>query len=597
MMEELENFEALGLKAEIVKAITEKGYETPTPVQREAIKHIINSDQDLVALAQTGTGKTAAFSLPILHRLDTSVKKPQVLVLSPTRELGIQIAKNIEGYTKHLPKVNSVAVYGGASIEGQIRTIKRGVHVVVGTPGRTLDLIRRKQLDFSNIQWLVLDEADEMLSMGFSDDLDAILEGTPKDKQTLLFSATMPPEISRIAKKYMSDYAEITIGSKNIGAKNVEHHYYQVRAKDRYAALKRIVDFHPDVYGIIFCRTRQETKDIADSLSQEGYNADAIHGDVSQAQREFVMRRFRKKQIQLLVATDVAARGVDVNDLTHVINYNLPDDPEVYVHRSGRTGRAGKDGTSITIIHGREQGKLRAVQKMVSKEFTKKLVPSGEEICKTQLLHFIGKMKEVEVKEDEISDFLPAIYEKLEDLSKEEIIKGFVSLEFNRFLKYYENAEDLNAAASNSRDKRDRDRDDRGGRKSRRDNSNFSRFHLDIGQKHGATPKDIITLINKAFKNERVDIGQIDIMKSFSFFEVENDFAGEVPDAFNGIRFKKFDVSAEAAKPRPKRRDGKAFGSGKSKSKRGGNYRFDSKMSSGDSKKRKKKGGKKRKPF
>ncbi|MFK7950242.1 MAG: DEAD/DEAH box helicase [Saprospiraceae bacterium] len=593
MNEELENFEALGLKAEIVKAITEKGYETPTPVQREAIKHIINSDQDLVALAQTGTGKTAAFSLPILHRLDTSVKKPQVLILSPTRELGIQIAKNIEGYTKHLPKVNSVAVYGGASIEGQIRTIKRGVHVVVGTPGRTLDLIRRKQLDFSNIQWLVLDEADEMLSMGFSDDLDAILEGTPEDKQTLLFSATMPPEISRIAKKYMSDYSEITIGSKNTGAKNVEHHYYQVRARDRYAALKRIVDFHPDIYGIIFCRTRQETKDIADSLSQEGYNADAIHGDVSQAQREFVMNRFRKKQLQLLVATDVAARGVDVNDLTHVINYNLPDDPEVYVHRSGRTGRAGKEGTSITIIHGREQGKLRAVQKMVSKNFTKQLVPSGEAICKTQLLHFIGKTKKVEVKEDEISDFLPAIYEKLEDLSKEEIIKQFVSLEFNRFLKYYENAADLNVT-SNSRDRGDRN--DRGDRRSRRDNANFSRFHLDIGQKHGATPKDIITLINKAFKNERVNVGQIDIMKSFSFFEVENDVADDVADAFNGLRFKKFDVNAEAAKPRPKRRDGR--GDRSYKGKRGGsNHRFDNKMSSGDSRKRKKKGGKKRKPF
>jgi ATP-dependent RNA helicase DeaD len=593
MIEELENFEALGLKAAIVKAITEKGYEKPTPVQSEAIKHIINNDQDLVALAQTGTGKTAAFSLPIIHRLDTSVKKPQVLILSPTRELGIQIAKNIEGYTKYLPNVNSVAVYGGASIEGQIREIKRGVHIVVGTPGRTLDLIRRKQLDFSNIQWLVLDEADEMLSMGFSDDLDAILAGTPKEKQTLLFSATMPPEINRIVKKYMSDYTEITIGSKNTGAKNVEHHYYQVRARDRYAALKRIVDFHPDVYGIIFCRTRQETKDIADSLSQEGYNADAIHGDVSQAQREFVMQRFRKKQLQLLVATDVAARGVDVNDLTHVINYNLPDDPEVYVHRSGRTGRAGKEGVSITIIHGREQGKLREVQRMTNREFTKKMIPSGDEICKTQLLHFISKMKEVEVKEEEISDFLPSIYEKLENLSKEEIIKGFVSLEFNRFLKYYENAADLNDTASNSKDRGSRD-----DKKSRRASSAFSRFHLDIGQKHGATPKDIISLINKAFKNERVDIGQIDIMKSFSFFEVDNEFAGDVADAFNGIRFKKFDVNAEEAKPRTKSKSNRgAFKDTKSKSKQGSNRFENSKMTGGDSNRRKKKGGKKRKPF
>lgn len=592
MMEDTVNFEALGLKQELLKAITEKGYEMPTPVQEKAIQHIINKDQDLVALAQTGTGKTAAFSLPILHRLDTSLKKPQVLILSPTRELGIQIAKNVEEYTKYLPKVNSVAVYGGASIEGQIRTIKRGVHVVVGTPGRTLDLIRRKQLDFSNIQWLVLDEADEMLSMGFTEDLDAILEGTPEDKQTLLFSATMPPSISRIAKKYMSDYSEITIGTRNMAAKNVEHHYYQVRSRDRYAALKRIVDFHPNIYGIIFCRTRQETKDIADSLSQEGYNSDAIHGDVSQAQREFVMRRFRNKQLQLLVATDVAARGVDVTDLTHVINYNLPDDPEVYVHRSGRTGRAGKKGIAISIIHGREQGRLKGVQRMVGKEFTKQLVPSGQEICGKQLFSFIDKMKNVEVKEEDLTDFLPKITETLADLSREELINRFVSLEFNRFLKYYENAADLNVSSSSS--KRDRDRGDRN---SRHGNSDFSRFHLDIGQKHGASAKDIISLINKAFRNERVNIGQIDIMKSFSFFEVEKDFAGDIISSFEGVRFKKYDVSVEVAKPRPKR-DGRSFrGDRGSKGKRNGGSRFDNKMSSGDFKKRKKKGGKKRKPF
>lgn len=590
-------FKELGLREEILRAITEMGYENPTPVQLEAIPQIIGSSQDLVALAQTGTGKTAAFSLPILHQLDTNLRKTQVLILSPTRELGIQIAKNIEEYTKYLPGVKSVAVYGGASIDTQIRVINRGVHIVVGTPGRTLDLIRRKQLDFSHIKWLVLDEADEMLSMGFSEDLDAILEDTPKEKQTLLFSATMPPEISRIAKNFMNNHTEITIGSKNKGAQNVEHHYYQVRARDRYQALKRIVDVHPEIYGIIFCRTRQETKDIADQLSQEGYNSDAIHGDVSQAQREFVMRRFRNKQIQILVATDVAARGVDVDDLTHVINYNLPDDPEVYVHRSGRTGRAGKDGIAISIIHSRENQKLRQVQNMVGKQFIRKEIPTGEEICRRQLFTFIDKMKNVEVKEDEIVDFLPKVYDTLKDLSREEIIKRFVSLEFNTFLKYYENAADLNVSESNSRERGERS-DRRGSR------PKFARFHLSVGSKHGVTPRDVIGLINQAFRQERVSIGQIEIMKSFSFFEVEEEFAPAVAGSFKGTKFKQFDLEVEAAKPRAsggrtyKREDSRSNDKSKGERKSGGS-RFASKSnsnSSGFSKDRNRK-GKKRKPF
>jgi len=540
-----ETFKDLGLGENILKAIGDMGYETPTPVQAKAIPQILTSKQDLVALAQTGTGKTAAFSLPILEQIDLDIKKPQVLILSPTRELGIQIAKNIEEFTKYLPNVKSVAVYGGTSIDGQIRQIKRGVQIVVGTPGRTLDLIRRKRLDFSGIRFLVLDEADEMLSMGFTEDLNSILKDTPAEKQTLLFSATMPPAIQRIAKKYMNDYQEITVGSKNTGAKNVEHHYYLIRSRDRYKALKRIVDSNPNVYGIIFCRTRQETKDVADSLSEEGYSSDAIHGDVSQAQREYVMKRFRNKQIQILVATDVAARGVDVNDLTHVINYNLPDDPEIYVHRSGRTGRAGKAGTSIVIISSKEQFKLKQVQRMVGKTFTKQTIPSGRQICEMQLFNMIDKLQEVEVQEEVIADFMPKIYDKLKDLSQEDLIKQFVSLEFNRFLKYYENASDLNVV-ERGRDNRDsRDRDN--GRSNR---VPFARFHINVGKKHGATPKDIIGLVNQANRKDRVAIGQIEIMKSFSFFEVDQDFAEMMPKRFERLEFNGVELAVEASKPK-----------------------------------------------
>jgi ATP-dependent RNA helicase DeaD len=573
-------FKDLGLGEEILKAIGEMGYETPTPVQEKAIPQILANRQDVVALAQTGTGKTAAFSLPILEQIDTQSNKPQVLILSPTRELGIQIAKNVEQYTKYLENVKSVAVYGGSSIEAQIRQIKRGVQIVVGTPGRTLDLIRRKQLDFSSIRFLILDEADEMLSMGFSEDLNSILEGTPEDKQTLLFSATMPPEIQRIAQNYMSDYKEITVGSKNSGAKNVEHHYYQIKARDRYKALKRIVDFYPNIYGIVFCRTRKETKDVADSLMEEGYNSDAIHGDMSQPQREYVMKRFRNKQLQILVATDVAARGVDVNDLTHVINYNLPDDPEVYVHRSGRTGRAGKEGISVAIIHSREQFKLKQVQKMVGKQFFKKLIPSGVEICQKQLFSLIGKLQNVEIQEGEIADFLPKIYEQLEGLSREELIKKFVSLEFNRFLKYYENAPDLNISESKNK----RERKDRSGRVP------FARFHINVGKKHGITPKDIISLVNQVNRRDRVAIGQIEILKSFSFFEVDEEYAEKLPNKFKRLKFNGIDLVVEPSKPRERRNRGdRNFRSRKR----------DRSSSNGEPNrpKRNRKRGKKKKPF
>ncbi|MGC9352771.1 MAG: DEAD/DEAH box helicase [Mariniphaga sp.] len=406
-------FNTMGLSPEIQQAVELLGFETPTPIQDKTIPFLLENNTDMVALAQTGTGKTAAFGLPIIQQIDTSKKHTQALILSPTRELALQIASDLTNFSKFTQKINIVVVYGGADIRKQINELERGASIVVGTPGRTLDLIKRKKLKVNEIKWLVLDEADEMLSMGFKDDLDAILETSPKEKQTMLFSATMPKEIVSIANKYMTNPHEISVGRKNTGAENVEHHYYVIHAKDRYIALKRVADINPNIYGIIFCRTRAETKEVADKLMQDGYNADALHGDLSQAQRDHVMARFRGKHLQMLVATDVAARGLDVNDLTHVINYNLPDDPEIYIHRSGRTGRAGKKGISVTMIHLREKGKLRQVEKKVNKTFIQKPVPSGKEICEKQLFSLIDKMENTEVNEAEIGQFMPVIYKKL----------------------------------------------------------------------------------------------------------------------------------------------------------------------------------------
>ncbi|RLD83641.1 MAG: ATP-dependent helicase, partial [Bacteroidetes bacterium] len=440
-------FKETELNPEILKALDELGFVNPTPIQEKTIPHLLSSERDLVGFAQTGTGKTAAFGLPIIHQIDTKSKNVQAIILSPTRELCVQIAQDITNYAKYTKGLNVVAVYGGTSIDTQIRSLKKGAQIVVGTPGRTLDLIKRKKLKLSTVEYLVLDEADEMLTMGFKDDLDAILEGTPAEKQTLLFSATMPKEIANIAKKYMKDSVEISAGKKNIGAENVNHIYYMVNARDRYLALKRIADINPKIYGIVFCRTRRETKEVAEKLMGDGYNADALHGDLSQAQRDYVMSRFRTKKLQLLVATDVAARGLDVTDLTHIINYNLPDDLEVYIHRSGRTGRAGKKGISISIIHSRETGKIRMIQKKVGKTFEHIPVPSGKEICGKQLYNLIDKVEKIEVDESQIEQFLPEIYKKLDWLSREELIKHFVSAEFNRFLAYYKNAPDLNVSS------------------------------------------------------------------------------------------------------------------------------------------------------
>ena len=562
----------MDLSAEILTAIEDLGFEKPTPIQEKTIPFLLDTNQDLVALAQTGTGKTAAFGLPIIQQIDTDLKSSQALILSPTRELALQIASDLENFAKNTKKLRIAVVYGGSDIRKQILAIERGAQIIVGTPGRTLDLLKRNKLKVNEIKWLVLDEADEMLSMGFKDDLDAILENSPKEKQTLLFSATMPKEIVSIANKYMSNPLEITVGKKNTGAENVEHHYYLVHAKDRYLALKRVADINPNIYGIIFCRTRAETKDVADKLMQDGYNADALHGDLSQAQRDHVMARFRGKHLQMLVATDVAARGLDVNDLTHVINYNLPDDPEIYIHRSGRTGRAGKKGISITLIHLRERGKLRDVERKVNKKFTQVSVPQGKEICEKQLFSLIDKVEKIEVNDEQIGEFMPVIYKKLAWLEREELIKHFVSVEFNRFLKYYENAPDINVDESNHDDRdfgsgdrgrrRKRDRDgkdsregrDRGDRNKRdrgensRSGYDFSRFFFNLGKKNGIGKRTIIDLINQNLPNKSVEIGNIEVLKSFSFFEVDTRFEKEVIKAFKNARYKGQRVAIEIAK-------------------------------------------------
>jgi len=491
-----------------------------------------------------------------LQQINLDEKITQSLILSPTRELALQLANDLKTFAKNIKGLRITAVYGGANIDSQIKDLRRGAHIVVGTPGRSLDLIKRKRLVVENIRFLVLDEADEMLNMGFKEELDAILATTPEDKQNLLFSATMPAEMQKIAKKYIKEAHEITVGKKNTGASTVNHQYYMVQSRDRYQAIKRIVDFYPDIYGIVFCRTRRETKEIADKLMADGYSADALHGDLSQAQRDYVMNRFRRRQIQLLIATDVAARGLDVNDLTHVINYNLPDDPEIYVHRSGRTGRAGKEGISVSIIHLREKGKLRQIERMVNKKFERKLVPLGEEICEKQLFDLIDRMQSVKVQRSQIEQYLPSVYEKLEGLSREELIQGFVSLEFNRFLKYYKEARDINVS---EKDANRADRSDRNDRKSDRGNNsrgrrNFQRFFINIGEKDGLQTGELLSIVSKNVKNRDAKIGKIDVMKSFSFFEVDKDFTDNVLNGFSDANWHGLDLNVEIAQERKGKR-------------------------------------------
>ncbi|MDD4644517.1 MAG: DEAD/DEAH box helicase [Bacteroidales bacterium] len=535
----MSSFEEFGLRKEILSAITEMGFEEPTPIQAETIPYLLIPNADMIGLAQTGTGKTAGFGLPILQQIDFGQKTIQALVLCPTRELCMQITKDMQRFSKYMPEFKIVAVYGGASIQPQIQALKSGVHMVVATPGRAIDLLNRKLLKVQHVKWLVLDEADEMLSMGFKDDLDTLLAETPPAKQTMLFSATMPNEIREIAGTYMHDPVLISVGKKNSGAENVQHEFYVVHAKDRYAALKRIVDLYPLIYGIVFCRTRAETQEVADKLMGEGYNADVLHGDLSQAQRDFVMNRFRLKHLQLLVATDVAARGLDVNDLTHVINYNLPDELEVYIHRSGRTGRAGKTGTSISIIHTREPQKIPQLEKLLSKKFIRREVPGGMEICKNQLFSLIDKVETVEVNESQIGPFLEGIYSKLSRFERDELIKKFVSVEFNRFLSFYENAPDLNVNVH------DHKFPERGEGKPRRDRASFSRIFINLGTKNNMTPSSLIGLINDRTGHKSIQIGKIEMMKKFSFIEVDSRFEREVMGSFRDCNIDGVDVAVE----------------------------------------------------
>jgi len=516
----MSTFLELGLKEPINKALTDLGYEKPTVIQEKAIPQIISSTDDLKAFAQTGTGKTAAFSLPILELLDDTNGNVQAIILSPTRELAVQIGNNIKEFCKYLPKIKVTTVYGGSSIEDQIRSLKRGSQIVVGTPGRTVDLIKRRALKLGNVQWLVLDEADEMLNMGFKDELDKVLEATPDTKQTLLFSATFPREVESIARNYMTNPVEITSGQKNSGSVNVTHEYYSVTERTRYPALKRIADLNPDIYAIIFCRTRRETQEVADNLIKDGYSADSLHGDLSQAQRDSVMGKFRKKSIQILVATDVAARGLDVNELSHVINHKLPDQIENYNHRSGRTGRAGNKGISIVLVNGKEKGKLRQIERIIQKKFVQGKVPSGKEIVQNQLMNLIDKVQNTEVNESEMEEFLPSIYEKLEDLDREDLIKKFVSLEFNTMLKYYENSNDLNDLSS------------RENSRARTVNENMTRFFINIGRKDNLNPGKLIGLINEQNIGDKVEIGSIDILDTFSFFELDKNFEDKTLEAF-----------------------------------------------------------------
>ena len=529
----MKTFEELGVSPEIRKAIEEMGYEHPMPVQEEVIPYLLGNGNDVVALAQTGTGKTAAFGLPLIQKIDIKNRVPQALILCPTRELCLQIAGDLTDYSKYITDLKILPVYGGSSIESQIRSLKKGVHIIVATPGRLIDLMERKVARLETIRDVVMDEADEMLNMGFTDSINAILEQVPEDRNTLMFSATMSPEISRIAKTYLHDAKEITIGTKNEGSKNVHHIAYTVHAKDKYLALKRVVDFYPQIYGIIFCRTRKETQEIADKLIQDGYNADSLHGELSQAQRDLVMQKFRQRHLQLLVATDVAARGLDVNDLTHVINYGLPDDTESYTHRSGRTGRAGKTGVSISIINLREKGKMREIERIIKKKFDLGTLPSGKEICEQQLIKVIDDIEKVKVDEEEIETFLPSIYRKFEWLSKEDLIKRVVSMEFNRFLDYYKNAPEIEQPNAENKKGERKERKERGGERSRKAEKGYTRLFLNLGKTDGFFPNQIIDMINRHIKKERIQIGRIDLMQNFSFFEVIEPQAALVVKALN----------------------------------------------------------------
>jgi ATP-dependent RNA helicase DeaD len=575
----MKNFTELGLVQPLLQAIEELGYERPMPVQEEVIPYLLNNDTDLIALAQTGTGKTAAYGLPLLQKLapsplplwgsatfsadSPSKALPQrgsgegasIVILSPTRELCLQIADDLEGFSKYLPETEIVAVYGGTNIEPQIRALQHGVDIIVATPGRLMDLMNRGVANLSKVQYVVLDEADEMLSMGFQEELDSILAGIPSQHRTLLFSATMSQEIERIAQNYLTDAKQIQVGSRNEGAENVNHIYYMVHARDKYLALKRIVDYYPRIYAIIFCRTRLETQEVADNLIRDGYNADALHGELSQQQRELTMQKFRRHRIQLLVATDVAARGLDVDDLTHVINYGMPDDVEYYTHRSGRTGRAGKKGTSICIIGMREKSKIKQIEKEIQKTFEQGTLPEPRDICTKQLYHVIDDIERIEVDEEEIAPFMDEVQKRWEWLDKTDLIKRILSREFGRFLQYY--AVEAPLSSPQEGEKSSRTRDKRGTAK-RTAEEGYVRLFLNVGKIDGMYAREIIGLINKNVQGDKVAVGRIDLMKNFSFIEVKQDDLNRVVKGLkHGVTVKGRSVVCDIATDEPQQKDNK----------------------------------------
>ncbi|MRG44033.1 DEAD/DEAH box helicase [Chitinophaga sp. SYP-B3965] len=549
-------FESLGLQENLLKGVTDLGFVTPTPIQEKAIPALLGGDRDFVGLAQTGTGKTAAFGLPLLQHIDLKVRQPQGLILCPTRELCMQITSDLNNFSKHLGDVNIVAVYGGTSIGLQLRELKRGVHIVVATPGRLLDIIDRGAVNFDKVRFAILDEADEMLNMGFQEDINSILSNTPAEKTTWLFSATMPQEVRRIAQKYMKDPFELTVGSKNAGNVNIEHEYYVVRPRDKYAALKRIVDFNPEIFGIIFTRTKIESQEIAESLIRDGYNADALHGDLTQQQRDKVMKRFRDRSIQMLVATDVAARGIDVDSVTHVINYDLPDDVENYTHRSGRTARAGRSGVSIAIIGARDIGKIRQIERVLgTKKFIKAEVPDGFAVCEKQLFAMVHKVHNVVVNEEQIDPYLGRIYEEFADLTKEELIRRFASLEFNEFLEYYQDAVDLNV-----KEERRGERDMAGAAPRGSGNSKFTRLFINLGSVDNFTRGDMLRFLCDSTGLRGNAIGRIDLKGVYSFFEVENEVVEKVQQSFKKLEHNGRAVRIETSQDGDKRAGGGGSG-------------------------------------
>lgn len=533
------SFEELGVEPRLLKAIEELGFEMPMPVQEKVIPHLLTKDNDVVALAQTGTGKTAAFGLPVIQRINVDNHTPQALILSPTRELCLQIGSDLTDFSKYVPGLEVLPVYGGSSIESQIRSLRRGVQIIVATPGRLIDLINRGVVKLDNVHTVILDEADEMLNMGFLDSINDILSHVPDDRKTLMFSATMPNEIARIAKKYMHDPVEFVIGTRNEGAANVKHVYYMVNARNKYLALKRIADDNPNIYAIIFCRTRRDTQEVADSLIQDGYNADALHGDLSQQQRDIVMKKFRDRVIKMLVATDVAARGLDVDDLTHVINYGLPEDTAVYTHRSGRTGRAGKRGVSIAIIHSREKGRLREIEKKIGKTFERSEVPTPQHIIEKQIYNLADRIEKVRVDDTEINKYFTGVSRKLGWLSQEDLLKRVLSLEFNRLLDYYKDAPTIDYIDEKpSRERKGRKDDSQPRDKDRRTASRgMARIYLNVGKRDGFYAGNLIEMLNKNVEGPRVDVGRIDLLPGYSLFDVKKSDANRVVGGLKGADF------------------------------------------------------------